>query len=163
MAYKMRTEGLEELGEMLRKMGDEAIGAASRALYEGAGIMADELKHSAEGIRTEPFRYAGKGETRLPSPEEKEIVTQAAGGIGISRFKKSDDGVQTSVGYGNAGYADLKGRRVPIPLIANSINSGTSFMQKQPFVRTAVNKAGKKAEDAMRQSIKKDLEKKTEG
>ena len=46
MAYKMRTEGLEELGEMLRKMGDEAIGAASRALYEGAGIMADELKHT---------------------------------------------------------------------------------------------------------------------
>ena len=57
----------------------------------------------------------------------------------------------------------LAGRLVPIPLIANSINSGTSFMNKQPFVRKAKTAGGKKAVDVMKKSITDYLEKKTGG
>ena len=56
MPYRMKTEGLKELGEMLRSMGDKAMGAASRALYDGAGIMADEMKKGAASIQTAPFK-----------------------------------------------------------------------------------------------------------
>lgn len=157
MAYRMRTEGLDELGEMLRRLGENAEGAASQALYEGAGIMADEIKKGAESIKTAPFKYAGPGESRKPSPEEKAIVL-GANGMGISRFKKTGDGVETSVGYARAGYAELAGKTVPIPLIANAINSGTSFMEKQPFVRKAVSTGGKRAEAAMKQKIEERLE-----
>lgn len=157
MAYRMKTEGLDELGEMLRRLGEKAEGAASQALYEGAGIMADEIKKGAESIKTAPFKYAGPGESRKPSPEEKAVVLSAKG-MGISRFKKTGDGVETSVGYARAGYAELAGKTVPIPLIANAINSGTSFMEKQPFVRKAVSTGGKRAEAAMKQKIEERLE-----
>ena len=156
MPMTMKTEGVEEISRMLKDLGDKAQSAASKGLYKGAGIMAEEIKRSADGIRTAPFRYAGKGETRLPSPEEKDIVT-GAGKTGIARFKKDGLNVETSVGYSRSGYADLKGRRKPIPLIANAINSGTSFMQKQAFFRQGVNRATKSASDAIRDTIEDEL------
>ncbi len=162
MPYKMRTEGMEELSGMLREMGESAESVASMALYDGAGIMADEIKKGAEGIKTAPFKYAGPGRTRMPSPEEKAVVLSAEG-MGISRFKKDGDGVETSVGYASAGYAEMAGKTVPIPLIANSINSGTSFMQKQPFIRKAVNSGGKKAMRAMTDKVESEWEKMTKG
>lgn len=45
--------------------------------------------------------------------------------------------------------------RKPVGVIANAINSGTSFMQKQPFFRKGVSKGTKDAEKATIQEIEK--------
>lgn len=150
MPITMEMKGLEALETKLKRMGDGARGIAAHGLYDGAGVMADELKSQAESIETEEFHYTVFG-TRLPSPEEKGIITKA--GAGIARFKTNGSEVNTSVGYRNAGYAMLAGRRKPIPKIVNSINSGTSFMRKQPFVRKAATKGATKAEAAIIKSI----------
>lgn len=149
----MKVDGIEELSEMLTAMEERAPAVASKALYEGAGIMADEIRKGAASIRTAPFKWASssRGETRLPSPEELEIVQEAA--AGIAKFNKNGTEVDTSVGFRNAGYAKLKGKTVPIPKIVNAINSGTSFMKKQPFVRKAASQATPKALKAMRDCI----------
>ena len=147
MPYTMKSEGLKELSEMLSKLEKNADSVASMALYDGAGIMADEIRKQAKGIRTAPFKYASKGQTRLPSPEEKEIVENAD--VGIAHFEGSGTEVNTSVGYKNAGYADLAGKKKPVPMIVASVNSGTSFMKKQPFFRKAVSNGTKRATEAM--------------
>ena len=146
---------------MLEGLAEKAPKAAAYGLYEGAGEMQREMESQAKRIKTAPFKYAGPGEQRMPSPEEKAAVERGA--IGVAKFDKSDDGCDTSVGFSRAGYAMLAGKRVPIPLIANSINSGTSFMQKQPFVRKAKSAGSKKAVDVMKKSITEYLEKKTGG
>lgn len=158
MAYQLKVEGMTEIGEMLSKMGDAAPGVASKALYDGAGLMADALNKGAEGIRTAPFEWASetRGETRLPSPEEKEIVMAAA--AGIAKFNKNGTEVDTSVGFRNAGYAQLKKKMVPIPKIVNAINSGTSFMKKQPFVRKSARAAEPKVLKAMQECIEAEFE-----
>jgi len=156
MPYEMKVDGLAEVSELLDKMGQQAPAIASKALYQGAGIMADEIRKGAEGIKTAEFKYARKDETRLPSPEEKEIVRIAT--AGIAKFNKNGGEIDTSVGYQNAGYAELSGKKKPIPVIVNSINSGTSFMQKQPFVRKAANSGGKKAIAAMKNVIESEFE-----
>ena len=158
MPYQIKVDGMAEISEPLDKMDEKAPGVAAKALYEGAGIMADEIKKDAATIRTAPFKWASsrEGQTRLPSPEEKEIVMQAA--AGIAKFNKNGTEVDTSVGYRNAGYAQLKGKTVPIPKIVNSINSGTSFMSKQPFVRKAASSGGKKAIAAMKEVIETEFE-----
>ena len=46
----------------------------------------------------------------------------------------------------------------PIGAIANAINSGTSFMQKQPFFRKGVSKHQQAAMEAMERRIKKRFE-----
>lgn len=151
MAWEMKVDGMAELSNLLSQMEEKAPSVAASALYEGAGIMSDAIVKGAKSIRTAPFKFVPEGHERLPSPEEKAAVVDA--GAGIARFDKNGTEVNTSVGYANTGYTEIKGRRKPIPLIANSINSGTSFMKKQPFVRKAANSGGKKAIAAMTASI----------
>ena len=140
---------MSELNDMLTQMEDRAIPIASQALYTGAGIMADEVNKWAETIKTGPG--SNRQDARYATPEEKEIVMNAA--AGIAKFHKTDGEVDTSIGFGNAGYAELNGKTVPIPLIVNSINSGTSFMHKQPFIRKAASQGAPKAMKAMKASI----------
>jgi hypothetical protein len=156
MPYTLKVEGMETITEMLSKAENAAPGIAAQALYKGAGAVADEISKGARGLKTAPFRYA-KGWQRDPSPEEKEAVV-SAGAMGISKFRRTGNEVKTSVGYGKSGYADVAGRRKPVPLLAASINHGTSFMRKQPFIREAEAKARGKASEAITEEVERLIE-----
>lgn len=151
MAFNIQVEGMNELLSSMGKLPEKAAKVAAEALYEGAGVVADAVSSGVNGIRTEPFKYAKNGKTRKPSPEEKAIVAGAK--HGVAKFRKNGVSVQTSVGYKNAGYAVLNGKTKPIPQIANAINSGTSFMQRQPFFRKAVSQANGAATAAIEAGI----------
>lgn len=153
MPYTMNTDGLEDVSRMLASLGEKAESVAAQGLYDGAGEMADALQKSVDGIKTEPFRYTVFGQ-RSPSPEEKAVL---GGAIGIARFSKNGSEVDTSVGFRNAGYAEIGGKLKPVPMIANAINSGTSFMQKQPFFRKGVSAGSKRAEEAIRSTIEEKI------
>lgn len=145
MAYDLKTEGIEELSAILGKLESEAELVASGALYDGAGVVADAMSKAVDNIKTEPFRY--KRDSRMPSPEEKEALR---GGIGIARFKKNGSEVDTLIGFTKGdGYVMLGKKKTAVRLIARSINSGTSFMTKQPVFRKAASKSKSNAEAAM--------------
>ena len=152
MAFSIQVEGLDQLMNKFNELDQKALGIAAQGLYEGAGVVADAVSGAVQGIATEPFRYAKGGQTRKPSPEEKAIVDGAK--KGVAKFRKNGVSVQTSVGMQNAGYAKLGNKIKPIPQIANAINSGTSFMQKQPFMRKAFSKSQGAAEAAIENKIK---------
>lgn len=156
MAWKMSVDGMEEISEILGQMEEKAPAVAAKALYQGAGIMRDAVAAGAGEIKTAPFSWVSNGNTRLPSPEEKAVVEKAT--VGIAKFDKSGTEVDTSVGFKNAGYAALAGKTVPIPKIVNAINSGTSFMKKQPFVRKASRTGGTKAIEAMKDVIETEFD-----
>ena len=153
MSYNVTTAGNDELTQMLESLGNAAQGVASAGLYEGAGVMADAVSRSVRGIDTEPFHYATDGHTRKPSPEEKALLEAAP--KGVAKFRKTGTSVDTSVGLSSAGYGMLGNRLKPIPQIANAINSGTSFMKKQPFFRKAVKQNEKAALSAIEGGINK--------
>ena len=190
MPYEMKVDGMAEVSEMLAQLEERAPKAAAKALYTGAGIMAQEILKEMGKVKTAPFEYAKSGEMRLPSPEEKEALMQA--GVGVAKFSGDGTEIDTSVGFNQSGYVRVNFRHMnanartnyklangknvgamkakllktgkgapdqkPIGVIANSINSGTSFMQKQPFVRKAASSGGKKAMAAMKEAIEKELE-----
>lgn len=151
MSFSLQVEGIDQLMEKFKELENKAQGIAAQGLYEGAGVVADAVSRAVQGIATEPFRYAKGGNKRKPSPEEKEILNQAQ--KGVAKFQKNDISVQTSVGMQNAGYAQLGSKTKPIPQIANAINSGTSFMKKQPFMRKAFSKSESAAEAAIVEKI----------
>lgn len=182
MAFTIQVEGLTELMDKLDKAPKNAEKVAAKALYEGAGVIADAISRTVQGISTEPFKYAKDGRKRKPSPEEKAILTSAQ--HGVAKFKKNGMSVDTSVGFSNSGYGAITwnhardnnsrtkykqgsgGRMVhasqgtgqsmkPVPLIANAINSGTSFMEKQPFLRRAFSQTKGEAEAAIAAGIEK--------
>lgn len=166
MPYTMKTDGMEELSRMLSKLGNAAQGVAAASLYEGAGVMADAVSQAVHGIATEPFKYATEGQKRKPSQEEKAILIAASKGVakfrknGVSvdtsvgigkgygriRWNHARSGLRTKykVGYGGKAQPSQtqegKSSGVsakPVEVIANAINSGTSFMEKQPFFHEA--------------------------
>lgn len=174
MAYEISFD-LSAIEGMLDKLGAAANGAAARGMYEAAGMIADGLSGAINGIRTEPFHYAKNGEKRLASPEEKAAVLQ--GKYGIAKFRKNWDSVETSIGIGNAGYATFsdnedfgvfgkmnRGSRrgekgVPIPLIIHAIDSGTSFMQAQPFLEKTFSRKKNAAIARMSAIIDQEMQK----
>ena len=155
MGLTIKTDGLDSLAQMLAEAANKAQDVASGALFDGAGIVADALNAGINSIQTEPFKYAAKGETRLPSPEEKAALDRK---IGIARFRKNGGEVDTLIGLQNAGYANVAGKQKAVAVIARSINSGTSFMKRQPVFRKGKNKAQGAAKDAMVAKAEKMLE-----
>lgn len=145
MAYELKVDGMAEISELLSKLEEAAPAIAAEALYEGAGTMSAAINSAAESIKTGPG--STREEARYATPEEKAAVLAA--GAGIAKFDKTGTEVNTSVGYKSAGYAVIKGKTKPVPLIVNAINSGTSFMHKQPFVRQAARSGGAKAMSVM--------------
>ena len=157
MAYELKVDGMAEISELLEKMEQAAPAIAAEALYEGAGTMSAEINGAAASIRT--GQGSDRNDARYPTPEEKAAVLSV--GAGIAKFNKSGTEVDTSVGYRNAGYINIKGKTKPIPLIVNAINSGTSFMHKQPFIRKAARSGGTKAMGVMKAFIEDAFEKMT--
>lgn len=157
MAMTINTEGLDEVGKILAQLKGDADKVASMSLYEGAAIVGDAFTAAVNSIRTEPFTK--KKEKRLPSPEEKAILR---GRTGIAKFKHTGGEIDTLIGVTEAaGYAYIGHTKKAVRLIARSINSGTSFMDKQPVFRKAKNAAQgaakaaivKKAEDMYEEII----------
>ena len=158
MPMTMIPEGVDEITKMLNSLGENADRAASSGLYDGAAVMADEVKSHARAIRSVKFHYAKfpPKVMRDVSHEEKEAVQN---GVGIARFEHTTGNVMTSVGYGRtAGYAMIAGRKKAIPMIANAINSGTSFLRKQPFFRHAVLTGTRPASEAIQKTIEDKLD-----
>ena len=153
MAFTIQVTGIDEILRKMEKLPETADKVAAEALYEGAGVMADAVSQAVQGIATEPFKYAAGGRQRQPSPEEKAAVANAK--HGIAKFRHTGLEVETSIGFQNSGYADVNGKTKPVPLIANSINSGTSFMKKQPFLRKAFHTKKRAAEAAIEAGIMK--------
>ena len=153
MAMTMKTEGLTEVSEILAKLGAKAQDVATGALFDGAGIVADAFTAAVNSIQTAPFQYARPGKTRLPSPEEKEALI---GRVGIARFKVNGSETDTVIGISeSAGYTTVNGQKKAVRLIARSINSGTSFMQKQPVFRLAKNQCQQTAIKAITEKAEK--------
>lgn len=139
---------------MLSKLGEQAEDVASGALFDGAGIVADAFSRAVDSIRTEPFTH--KKAHRLPSPEEKAALM---GKTGIAKFQKNGSEVNTLVGFTrDAGYAQLGKQQKAVLVIARSINSGTSFMAKQPVLRKAASLAKGAAKTAMIAKAEKMIE-----
>lgn len=154
MPFECRVEGMEELISNFGKLPEIAARVAAEALYEGAGVMADGVSQAVKGIATKRFKYpAPPGKQRMPSPEEKAILENSK--HGIAKFRNNGTEINTSVGFQNSGYAKLNGKTVPVPKIANAINSGTSFMKKQPFMRKAFSQNKAKAIAKIEEEIKK--------
>ena len=159
MAMTMKVVGLDNVMNTLARLNKDAEAVAAQSLYEGAGIIADAFASAARSIRTEPFTY--KKKQRLPSPEEKAAIV---GKTGIAHFNANGSEVNTLIGVsGAAGYADIGGKPKAVRLIARAINSGTSFMPKQPVFRKAKSASQKAAKAAIIRKAEEMLNEITKG
>jgi hypothetical protein len=120
------TTGINETLAMFEKLSDNAEGTMKQCVYQGAGKVADTMKDKVGALRTGSGK--SKKDLRYCYEYEKQALID---NLGIAPIKGGDN-TNTKVGF-DGYYENKSGEKKPVPLLANSINAGTSFMKKQAF------------------------------
>ena len=155
MAKWIVGKGLDSYISYLQKIDavtDEAIG---EAVYEMAKVVADSVRSGIQALPTVSnqanIATYKKGYSRL-SDEEKQGLLD---GFGVSPMQ--DDNGYFNVKLGFDGYNSVKTKKYPKgqpnALIARVTESGSSYREKTPFIRPAVNASKKQAEQAGQMKI----------
>lgn len=152
MATIKWSKGFDEYLVQLSKLSDQSLEICKKAVYEGAGIVADAVR---EGVQSIPIN---NGYGTAEKPLDGITAKQKAGlleGLGISPMEEENGYVNVKIGFDE--YNSLKTKKYPKgqpnALIMRAVESGTSFRVKNPVVSKATRSAKQKAEEAMQKSI----------
>ena len=149
---KLKFKGLEEYEAKLLKLRNVSKEMIGEAIYEGAGIVADAVKSNIESIPIDD-RYVTGGAVLHGITEEQKAGLRD--GFGIARMQ--DDNGYLNVKLGFNGYNSVKTKNYPSgqpnSLIARSVNAGSSFRSRIPFVDNAVNQSKNAAEQKMKEKF----------
>lgn len=151
---RMQVKGLEEYALKLSKLGQQEGEIAAKAVYGGAGIVADEIKKRLESNLNDPSSVAKSGDGVFKNATN-EPTGDLLESFGISPIRVFAD-MDTSTKLGFDGY-DRNG--VPNQLKARAMESGTSTLRKRPFVRPAVNATKKPAQTKMGEIVDEETKK----
>ena len=144
---KMTVSGLEDFTATLQQLGDQAGPIMKMAVYAGADKMIGEVKNAIKALPTQDG-YMKEGKRSVVTEDEKRDLLDH---VGIAKIDNEGGNANTAIGFN--GYSSHKTRKypngVPIPLIARSIESGSSVRKKIPFLRKAGKAATEKVQQAM--------------
>ncbi len=134
---------------------DKIVG---RAIYDGAAIVADTIKGELQAMPTDKGIGSPEKPLRGPSELQKNALIQS---FGITKMR-IDHGVY-SVKIGFDGYNQIRTTRwpkgQPNAMIARSVEKGTSFMEKNAFVKRSMSICRKRALAAMEATADEQIKK----
>lgn len=153
---KFQFKGLEEYARQLQRIGQNTEEICGAAVYAMADIVTDEIRKNLEKVETVSNKEAiaawKEGRKVSLTKPQKEALEQS---LGISSMQ--NEGGYYNVKAGFDGYNTTKTKKYPHgqpnAMIARSLDSGSSFREKTPFVRTAVKTARKPAVEKAQQVI----------
>lgn len=144
---KITFRGLDEYIRAIEKLGADSETMIERSIYPGAAVIADAVKAGINSLNTreDGVRYGGGHKAPGPTAQEKHDLAES---FGLAPMRNDAGYINTKAGFGGYGSHKTKSfpRGVPNALVARSCESGTSWMNKQPFMRKAVTSSRKKAE-----------------
>ena len=154
---KLKFEGLDEYEKQLLKLQSVSKECIGEAIFEGAAIIADAVKQNIASLPIDS-RVVKKGEMLTGINE-----VQKAGlmeGFGIATMQNENGYMHVKLGFD--GYNGMVTKKYPggqpNSMIARSVNSGSSFRQRIPFVDSAVNAKKAAAEQKMKETFDKALQ-----
>lgn len=150
----MTIRGLDEYGKMLDRLGKQAPEVSKKAVYAGASVLADEVRKRLEQNLRDPA-FAGKSPDADYMVKQNRFTGDLLDSLGIAPISIDGNG-NTNTKIGFDGY-DRKG--VPNALKARAMESGTSTLRKRPFVRPAVNTVKQQVQQAMGETVEKEISK----
>lgn len=157
---KMKTQGLSTFQNQLDLLAKEIHNMNKVALYDAAGMVADEIKKGLQSMPTRPMFPIGTDEkpiTGATISEKEQIIDN----FGISTFVDSAGSVSTSIGF--TGYVNTPSNRfddhVPTGFLMQAIEYGTSFRQPTHTVTKATRGLKQKVQNKIDQSLSEQIEK----
>lgn len=150
-------KGGEDYLLKLTRLAERSDETMRRMVYAGADVMTDAIRAKISRLPEIPRGEYGTRDQMLTgiTPEQKEGLLD---GLGITPIRHENDGFNAKVGF--EGYNKTRTHQYPKgqpnALIARSLESGTSFRQKQPFVSEAVRESRKQTVNAMQSVFDED-------
>ena len=146
---RVTVDGLAEISKKITALGEAGDAIGKMAVYDGADVIADEIRKQINMLPEDKDRYLVGGEQyNVVTPQDKQDL---ANSLGIARIERTAKGIRTVIGF--AGYGSRPTKKypkgLPMALLARSIESGSSVRAKRPFIRRAVNAKRKAAEQKM--------------
>ena len=149
---KFQFEGIDNYIAQLQKIYGDTEEIIGRSIYEGAGVVMRSVVSAIDGLTVDNSYGTEENKTIGPNSYQKEGLKRS---VGITKMRR--DGTFWNVKIGFDGYNGLRTKTwpqgQPNAMIARSVESGTSWMQKQPFMRKAENSSRVKCEQAMANQI----------
>ena len=163
MGAKITFDGISEYIAQLEALDKGTNRVIGKAIYDGAGVVADAIRQEIEGLQVTDDKYAIWG-ANVNHPTHGVTEAQQQGlldGLGISKMEERAGVFNIKIGFD--GYNTVKTKQwpngQPNAMIARSLESGSSHKYKSPFVRPAVTRVRKEAEAAMAKAAEKEIEK----
>ena len=150
-------KGLDDYLAQLGNLERSAKPVIGMAIYQGAKVVADEIRKEIEALPVESSEQKRAGRRNLTQVEKDGLLE----GLGVAKMK--DESGFWNVKIGMDGYnASVTAKwpyGKPNAMIARSLEKGTSFMARIPFIARAVRKSRKQAEAAMQAEVDKEIKK----
>lgn len=156
ITFKKGDEYLMRLSRLESELVEKVCGPA---IYDAAGLVADNIILAFLQVPTDE-RYGTPGTPAIgPKKIQKKALYEC---YGITEMQ--DDGTGfLNVKIGFDGYSGIKTKKwpngQPNQLIARSIESGTSYMVKHPFVKEGVSVSRKKAIEILKKRVDENIQK----
>lgn len=154
---KFQFEGVDELVAQYKKLDENTEKVIGKAIYNGAGVVARAVAASIESISTDNRFGTAENPTIGPSTIQK-IGLQRA--LGITKMRNDNGFVNVKIGFD--GYNSVKTKTwpqgQPNMMVARSVESGTSWMQKQPFMRKAEQSSRSQCEKVMSETVDREIQ-----
>lgn len=134
---QIKTYGFDEVIRKINNAEKNSLKILGKAIYEGANIAADALKKSVQDLPLDERH--GSPDAPLNGIKKLQRIGLEKG-LGIAPMQ-DDKGFQ-NVKIGFDGYNLIKTKKYPNgqpnAMIARATESGTSFSQKIPFIRSTL-------------------------
>lgn len=157
---KIQFKGINEYARAMQRVYVKSSDIIGQAIYEGSSVLADGVKDELKKLPIdESYGSPDKKIDGVTKRQKADLID----GFGISPMR--DDKGYLNVKLGFDGYGRTKTKKypkgVPIQLIARSLNTGTSFRKRNPFMDRAVRAKRKQVErkmmEQMDDGIKKEM------
>lgn len=149
-------KGLDEYVRKLENLSSYTEILIGEAVYQGAEVVADTTKRAIEGIPVDN-RTSVPTRTSINQKQKNGLIKS----FGIAKLQKTKHFYNVKTGFD--GYNDIVTDRwpqgQPNVMIARSLESGTSFMPKNPVISKATRSAKKACEEAMQKSLDGNIKK----
>lgn len=143
-------KGLSDYIALLGNLEFNASNMIGRSIYVGAAVVADEIRSQIEALPVGEIERGNK--QRYPTQIEKDGLLA---GLGIAKMQ--NDSGYYNVKIGMDGYNDHVTAKYPKghpnAMVARSIDSGSTYMKKVPFISRSVQATKAKAEEEMKKQF----------
>lgn len=142
-------KGLDDYLATLGNLLYNAPKTVGEATYEGAKIVADEIKKNIEALPTDESWESEHTSGKLKGMKKIQKIG-LLNSLGISGHRVDNGYYNVKIGFD--GY-NLLGQ--PNAMIARTFEGGNSFTKKTPFVAPAVRATRERAEQKMKETVDK--------